>query len=347
MAAVYTPLHGVGGEWFTQALKRGGFSHISVVKSQSYPDGDFPRLTSLNPEEGDALDEAITVAKKAGVDVVLANDPDADRLQVAIKNVQGHFERMNGNEMGILLGYFAMKKACALGQVPLVATSIVSSRMLKKMAQAMGAHYVESLTGFGNIVASAESMSATTHTPLIFAYEEAIGFMLGDTVLDKDGISAGLRFMEIAAFLQGKKSLHSMLDELYLTYGAFFSRQWHWQFHGLEAKAMMARVMSEVRARPENEWASTLGYDSCAIYDLLRPQTSGAYVGLQADVVIIEVEDKCRLMFRPSGTEAKVKIYLEHHALVPSAAALDCLKREFSFRMQGEFEQLHKPEWVE
>lgn len=297
LSIVYTPLHGVGRDFFVRALKSQGFNNIHVVQDQAEPDGSFPTVIFPNPEEQHALDRAHQEARNLSIDWVFANDPDADRLQLSCYD-QADFKKLSGNEMGVILGYFVIDAAIRKGQKPLVASSIVSSRMLEAMATQLGAHYIDALTGFANIAENAIKAEQRLGCPLVFAYEEAIGFLVGKTILDKDGINTGLRFMEIACYLsKQQKTIWQFLDELYLRFGVFMSDQWSWRM------PEVADIMTKLRSLTTAELTQMFGRSGWRIYDLAHKQ--------KADVIIFEIKNQARFIVRPSGTEPKIKFYFE------------------------------------
>lgn len=309
---VYTPLHGVGKKFFLQALSQEGFNKVVVVAEQAEPDGGFPTVAFPNPEENHTLDRADMLAIATKCEWVFANDPDADRLQVSCYNSSGRFSKLSGNEMGSILGYFAILRAQEMGIKPLLASSIVSSRMLRAMCLQMGAHYVDSLTGFSNIADSAMRAETNGDHVFVFGYEEAIGFLVGQVVLDKDGINAGARFMEIVGYLsKSNKTIWQLLDELYLRFGLYVNTQWSMRFDDIAAMTTMAKMMAKVRALSTSEVANCLGQSECKKFDLSFEQKNNCYEGLRADVVIFEINQVVRLIVRPSGTEPKIKFYLE------------------------------------
>ncbi|MCA9507789.1 MAG: phospho-sugar mutase [Myxococcales bacterium] len=311
LAIVYTAFHGVGKKYFLRALNESGFYQIEIVKKQSEPDGDFPTLDFPNPEEKNALDLAYVKADESKISWVFANDPDADRLQVACRDDDGKFKKLSGNEMGCLLGYFSLDKGIKEGVNPLVASSIVSSRMLKNIAKSLGAFYVDGLTGFSNIAHAAIEQEKKTNAKFVFAYEEAIGFLVGKIVLDKDGINAAVHFMEIAAYLSKEKiSVWNFLNQLYLQFGLHLNVQWSKRFKGIHAHDEMNRVMKKLRLLSENEIIPYHG--NCWVkHDLSQPQNKGPYEKVIADIIIFEITNLGRLIIRPSGTEPKIKFYLE------------------------------------
>lgn len=307
----YTPLHGVGKKLFLRALLEEGFDNVMVVKEQSEPDGSFSTVQFPNPEEENTLNLAHRLAYEHACDLVIANDPDADRLQVSYPDSSGQMKKLSGNEIGSILGYFSILRAKEMGIRPLLASSIVSSRMLKTMCKAMNAQYIDALTGFSNIVSGIQNTKFDPEHRFVFGYEEALGFLMGLIVLDKDGIHAGVRFMEIAGLLKSaKKTIWQLLDDLYLKFGIFINTSWSWRFEGTHSMDLMKSVMAKVRNIELFRVAQLLDQSECKKFDLLDEQ-KGSYEGLCADVVIFEMEGRCRLIVRPSGTEPKIKFYLE------------------------------------
>ena len=275
LRVVYTPLHGVGGPITTEALRRGGFTDVHVVAAQEQPDPDFPTVAFPNPEEPGALDLALADADRLGADIVLANDPDADRLAVAVAG-----RRLTGDEVGCLLGRYLLSTRPATGE-RLVVTSIVSSTLLGRIADDFGAHHERTLTGFKWIVRPA---LAHPEWEFVLGYEEALGYSVGAFVRDKDGISAAVVVAEMAAALKADgRTLLDGLDDLDRRYGRYRTAQRSFRVSPAEQQEAMARARHHPDAQD------------------LRPQ---------ADVVVIEAAEG-RVVFRPSGTEPKLKLYAE------------------------------------
>ena len=305
---VYTPLHGVAKYYFSKVLQKENYHEVINVSIQEEPNGLFPTVNFPNPEEEHTLDEAYDLAIKHNINLVLANDPDADRLQVAFKE-DNAFYKLTGNEMGSILGYFAIKKALKDGFIPVVATSIVSSRMLKHMSLKMKAVYTEALTGFGNIAKAASIACKSDKYKIAFAYEEAIGFIVGDEILDKDGILSGVRFVEILAYLSYKNlNINDFLLQLNQEFGIFESLQWHERFEGLDAQTNMSSLMSKIRNINTNKFSDIFDGQNLNKSDLSITQS--LYPNINANVIILE-NDNIRFIIRPSGTEPKIKFYLE------------------------------------
>lgn len=334
LAIAYTALHGVGYNYFVRALKNEGFCRVISVEEQKNPDGSFPTLIFPNPEEEHALDRAYALAKENRCPWVFANDPDADRIQIACDDGGGNFVKLSGNEMGSVLGYFAIKKALEEGKKPLVASSLVSSRMLETMAKKMGAYYVDGLTGFSNIAHAALKEEQKNSSNFVFAYEEAIGFLMRSVVLDKDGISAGARFMEIASWLAKRgSSVWQFIDELFLQFGIFVNCQWSHRYEGLAAESLMKIAMEKARALSEKEMEAFVGIVGCKKYDLRGTENKGPYSGIIANIIIFEIKNYFRFIIRPSGTEPKIKFYLELIDQVDDTAMLAKKKSETSVKL--------------
>ncbi|HXW53801.1 MAG TPA: phospho-sugar mutase [Myxococcota bacterium] len=320
---VYTPLHGVGQRFFLAAASQEGFGNVTLVEAQSEPNGQFPSVCFPNPEENHTLDLAWETARAHDINWVFANDPDADRLQVSVRDENQEWRRLTGNEMGSILGYFAINRALLKGIKPLVASSIVSSRMLRAMSEQLGATYVDALTGFSNIVFKALETQKASDCHFIYGYEEAIGFLVDQVVLDKDGINAGLRFLEIAGFLKkSQQTVSEFVATLYQQFGIFVNDQWSVRFEGVNGMRKMASVMAAVRALPSEKMADMLSQSEVQKYDLNEAQKNNSYEGMQADVIIFEINPFLRLIVRPSGTEPKIKFYLELFEKVSSPQRL-------------------------
>jgi phosphomannomutase len=307
LKVVYTPLHGVGRDTFVRAAVRLGVAPI-VVPTQAEPDPLFPTVPFPNPEEPGALDAALALAVERDADVVIANDPDADRLAVALPH-DGSWRALTGNEIGWLLA--SARIAETTGPRRLVVTSVVSSSMLSKMAASAGIRCEEVLTGFKWIVRPAID---DPDAQFIFGYEEALGYAVNDIVRDKDGITAGIAFLQMMAALRADGlSPWDRLDQLATEFGRHISRQVSIRFDGADARGRMADRMQSLRSIPITELAgqhveSTIDYlaregnqrSDILRYDLEGPSEpqSGKLRG-------------GRVMLRPSGTEPKLKVYIE------------------------------------
>jgi phosphomannomutase len=316
LSIVYTPLHGVGLELCSQALSEAGFTNVHVVAEQAEPDGAFPTVAFPNPEEKGALDLALALAKTTHADLILANDPDADRLAAVVRTKDGAYRPLSGNDVGVLLGNYQLERDAASpkpGQ-PLVITTIVSSPLLGVIANARGAGYNETLTGFKWIANKAMEREAREGARFIFGYEEALGYSVGTVARDKDGIGAAVVFATLAAELHAQgKTLIDELERIGSLYGSFVSHQRSLGYPGAEGAKTMAALMSKLRASPPQSLA---GLTVATLTDCLA-QTRTDARGTESitlpksDVLVLELEGGHRVIARPSGTEPKLKIYFD------------------------------------
>ncbi|WP_422771793.1 phospho-sugar mutase [Plantactinospora sp. WMMC1484] len=295
LTIAYTPLHGVGGAVLTSVFSRAGFGVPGIVAEQAEPDPSFPTVPFPNPEEPGAVDRLVALAGKIGADLAIANDPDADRCAVAIPDPERGWRMLHGDEVGVLLADHLVRQ----GRTGLYATTIVSSSLLRALCQARGLPYGETLTGFKWIV-RAEPESGVAE--LTYGYEEAIGYCVApEQVRDKDGISAALVFAELAAMLKaGGRTVADRLDELAAEFGVHLTDQLSVRVDDL---AEIANAMTHLRTRTPG----TL---------LDEPVTSVRDLAPAADVLILRTRS-ARVVVRPSGTEPKLKAYLEVVEPVP------------------------------
>ncbi|WP_431945453.1 phospho-sugar mutase [Micromonospora marina] len=286
LKVAYTPLHGVGGVVLTAAFARAGFGVPGVVPEQAEPDPAFPTVSFPNPEEPGAVDLLVALADRTGADIAIANDPDADRCAVAVRDA-GSWRMLRGDEVGALLADHLMRR----GVTGLYATTIVSSALLRAMTAARGLPYDETLTGFKWIVRAGGGRE-----PLVYGYEEALGYCVAPAhVRDKDGITAALTVAELAAGLKAEgRTLLDRLDELAAEFGVHHTEQLSVRVEDLR---VIADAMARIRAATP---AALLGQPVTEASDLLP----------DADVVILRT-GAARVVIRPSGTEPKLKAYLE------------------------------------
>jgi phosphomannomutase len=292
LTIVYTPLHGVGGGALPTVLENAGFAAPQVVAEQEEPDPDFPTVAFPNPEEPGAIDRAVALAERTGADIVIANDPDADRCAAAVPDAtaEGGWRMLRGDEVGALLADHLLRA----GRSGVYATSIVSSSLLGTMARAAGQRYAETLTGFKWI----------GRLPgLVFGYEEALGYCVDPAhVSDKDGVSAALLLCEIAAEAKAAgRTLLDLLDDLAVAHGLHATDQLSVRVTDL---GEIAAAMERLRGTPP----ATLGGSAVTAADDL---TAGSADLPPTDGLRYRTEDGSRVVVRPSGTEPKLKCYLE------------------------------------
>jgi len=307
LAITYTPLHGVGGAVMTELFERAGYANVALVEAQFTPDGDFPTLAFPNPEEPGALDLALAQGDVANSSLVIANDPDADRLGAAVRSGEG-WRILRGDEIGWLL---ASKLLADAEPDDVVATSIVSSTLLEAMAKEAKVRYVVTLTGFKWISRAAGS------DHLRFGYEEALGFAVDPLVADKDGMSAALALCQLAHELaQDRKTLLDRLDEIEGHFGVHAGTQLSFRVDGPDALSAITRKVEGLRASAPTSLGGLL---VTRVVDLAK----GAFGLAPTEGVLLELGDHGRVVVRPSGTEAKLKAYVEVKTSPESGTALD------------------------
>ena len=302
----YTPLHGVGAATFLRALSRAGFAPPAVVAGQAEPDPEFPTAPFPNPEETGVLDLLMGLAADTGADVALAHDPDADRLAVAVPE-GGRWRLLTGDETGCLLAEHLLRRDGSErdGRRRLVVNTVVSSRLLPRIAAHHGADWAETLTGFKWIML-AHSERAARHR-LVLGYEEALGYAVGEVVRDKDGIGAALVTAELVAALKREgRTLSDLLDDLHRRHGVHASGQRSIRFESASGKQQpMKSAMAALRDAPPTALA---GAAVTAVHDL----AAGSSHLPPAEVVVLELLGmEARVIVRPSGTEPKMKVYSE------------------------------------
>lgn len=288
-----TPLHGVGGATLAAVLRRAGFTHLHMVPEQAAPDPSFPTVAFPNPEERGAMDLTLALAEKVGANVAIANDPDADRCAVAAV-IDGTWTTLHGDRVGALLGERLARRAAATGLSGTLANSIVSSQILARIAERHGFGYASTLTGF-KWIARTEG--------LIFGYEEAIGYCVApDMVRDKDGISAAVVIADLVAELAAAgHTLADELESLDREYGVYLTRQVSARLDSIEASG--AAVAAILAAPP-----AALGGSAVTVAEDMNLGIDGL---LPTPGLRLTTASGARVIIRPSGTEAKVKAYLE------------------------------------
>jgi phosphomannomutase len=319
LRVVYTPLHGVAAPLMLRAIERAGYPAPLVVAAQAEPDPDFPTVPFPNPEEPGALDLALAAARELDAGLVLASDPDGDRLAVAVpdQGAAGGWRMLTGDQAGALLGAFVLDATAGQpdpGQ-RLVASTVVSSALLSRIAAAAGVQYAETLTGFKWIVRAADERP---RTHFVFGYEEALGYAVGDVVRDKDGISAALAVLGLAARARAAgQSVLDRWDALETAHGVHLTAQ----------LTLATRAPGEVMARLRAAPPAALGaFPVRGITDL---GPGGALP--PTDALILRL-DGARVVLRPSGTEPKLKAYLEVSE-PPGAGRLGDARRRAGSRM--------------
>ncbi len=317
----YTAIHGVGHRLAIRALARAGFHGVAAVPSQSDPDGAFRTVPFPNPEEPGAMDRVLALAAETDTELVLANDPDADRLGAAVPDPSGRGYRvLTGNEIGALLGDDAIEHTPTGGRPKLVVSTVVSSSLLSRIARDRGVAFRETLTGF-KWIADAAMRAEAEGFAFVFGYEEALGFTVGPLVRDKDGIGAALRLAEAARFLKARgRTLLERLDQLLVAHGLTHQVQWSVRLPGAEGQERIRRAMAQLRNQPPSaigESPVVRVLDTEKGEERIRGESRPSPLPCSS-VLQFQGEDGSRLTVRPSGTEPKIKFYLE---LLTRAAA--------------------------
>jgi len=301
VSTVYTAMHGVGAETLRRSFAAAGFAAPHEVVQQVEPDPDFPTVAFPNPEEPGALDLSLALAKAVGADLVLANDPDADRLAVAVPDpaAAGGWRALTGDELGTLLADHLLRRGGHSAE-DVLATTVVSSRLLSTLAAAAGVAYGEALTGFKWVVRTPEEGQR-----FLFGYEEALGYCVGTLVRDKDGVSAAMVASELAAELKASgSSVVERLHEIFRTHGAHVTRQRSIRVGGSDWLTRVTAAMAAVRATPPPELAGR------AVLEIEDLAASPSRFPVPSDVLVWTL-DGARAVVRPSGTEPKLKCYAE------------------------------------
>jgi phosphomannomutase len=317
ISIVYTAMHGVGGKSVTEALRRFGFKQVHPVARQFAPDGTFPTVSFPNPEEPGALDLSHELAEALDADIVLANDPDTDRLAVSVPSPGGLWRPLSGNQIGCLLAEFLLRHGEDSQGTAI--NSIVSSPMLGAIAEAHGIEWRQSLTGFKWIWNAALELDAEGFGGLILGFEEALGYSVGTTVRDKDGISAAVAFAILAAEAAGDDQIVlDRLGDLYERYGVWVSTQVSIRRDTASGSDDISTAMTRLRTDPP---ASLAGIEVAGVTDYsVGAESRPNYLGA-TNLIELDLGATGRVLARPSGTEPKLKVYVDLTTDYPSDGA--------------------------
>lgn len=311
---VYTPLHGVGGAFVERVFREAGFDKLTLVAEQFEPDGRFPTLKNPdgsvgdpNPETGKALDLARKRGDEVGAELLLANDPDADRLAVNVRDEAGRWRQLTGNQIGILLADYQLSRYS--GKDGLVVYSIVSTPMVESIAREYGARAEATFTGFKWLWTAALALEQSDGLHYVFGFEEALGYCVFDKVHDKDGVSAALVFAEMAAQEAASGgSLGARLERLYRKHGLWVSQQVAVRREGPTGIASIREAVSKLAQHPPTQ---VRGVPVTRAIDYQTGEEARPAWMKREPMVRLELEDHTRLLVRPSGTEPKLKIYAD------------------------------------
>ncbi len=342
LTIVYTPLHGSGNIPVRRALADMGFTRVFVVPEQEKPDPTFHTVRVPNPEDPAAFKLALELQKKVHADLVFGTDPDCDRVGIAVLDGEGRVHALSGNQIGCLLLHYILDRRRANGTLPKNAAavkSIVSTELARAICDDYGCAMVETLTGFKFIAEKIEQFTETGEHTFVFGFEESCGYLSGTEVRDKDGVNASLLIAETAAWYKKQNmTLYDALEAIYKKYGYYDSKVTSFALSGMDGLQKMGALMSDLREKVPADFA---GKRVLAVRDYLkgeRVDTQGSVSALEqgkSNVLYYELEDGAWICVRPSGTEPKVKLYVnamsasheetEKQLQALSDAAVDCL----------------------
>ena len=318
---VYTPFHGTGYKLIPEALRRLGMKHVICVPEQMVIDGNFPTVVSPNPENPEGFYLAVDLAKKEGADFILGSDPDADRVGIMVRNDQGEYITISGNQTGVLLLDYligAKKRTGKMPDKPVALKTIVTTEMARKVAETNGLQCYDTFTGFKFLAEKKDKLENAGEGKVIFAYEESYGYMLGDYVRDKDAVTAALALTEMAAWYAGQgMTLYDALQKCYEKYGFYGEKTLNLVMPGLDGLKKMADLMAGLREHPPVEIAGVAvtqqkDYKDGSVVNVADgSKTTMELSG--SNVLRYEMADGTSLIVRPSGTEPKVKVYILAH----------------------------------
>lgn len=326
LSIVYTPLHGSGNVPVRRILKEVGITHVSVVKEQELPDPNFSTLKVPNPEDPSAFTLAMKLADEVGADVIFGTDPDCDRLGVAVRDKEGKFQLLTGNQIGCVLLHYILSSRKAQGTLPAngaAVKSIVSTSLANRICEDYGVEMFETLTGFKFIGEKIQQFQDTGSHTFLFGFEESYGFLSSTFVRDKDGVNASLLIAELAASCKAQGiTLYDRLQEIFARYGTFVEKVVSTTLPGKDGVARMQQIMKDLRAEAPKEIG---GLKVTAVRDYLRGVRVENGVetptGLPtSDVLYFELEGGNWVCVRPSGTEPKIKLYVNTNHKRPETA---------------------------
>lgn len=319
MKLIYTPFHGTGSRPVKEVLKRIGFKNVLVVKEQDTEDGDFPTVKSPNPENKEGFAIAIEMAKANDVDIIIGTDPDCDRVGIVVRDAEGEYRALTGNQTGALMAEYilrAKKESKTLPDNGVIIKTIVTTELAAEIAKAYGAEIVNTLTGFKYIGEKMTEYAKTGAHTYLMGFEESYGYLVGTHARDKDGVVASMLIAEMAAYYKTKgMSPYEALCDIYKKYGYFAEKTVSFTMPGKDGMEKMAALMAKLREEPVTACAGLSVTEST---DFANDET-----GLpKSDVIRYRFSDgKSQIIVRPSGTEPKIKLYISTSAQDEKAAA--------------------------
>lgn len=327
---IYSPLNGTGNKPVRAILKRIGIENVAVVPEQELPDGNFPTCPFPNPEIRQAFECALKMAEKNPADLLLATDPDCDRVGIAVPDKNGSYVLMTGNEVGVLMANYLLSQRKEMGLMPenpIIVKSIVTTEMVTAVAAKYGCEVKNLLTGFkyiGELITNLEKNGEQNR--FIVGMEESYGYLAGIHARDKDAVVASMLICEMAAFYKTQgKTLLDIINELYAEYGAYLNKVLNFGFEGAQGMAKMKSIMTELRENPPKEIAGlsvlqVLDYERSTDTDNLTGNVTPITLP-KSNVLSYKLPNGCGVIVRPSGTEPKIKVYITSRAENNAAAA--------------------------
>ena len=315
---VYTPFHGCGHQLVPEALKRAGVKHLLCEPKQMVIDGDFPTVKSPNPENPEGFYLAVELARSNDVDFILGTDPDSDRVGIMVRDKDGEYKVMTGNQTGVVLVDYmlgAMQRTGKLPANPVALKTIVTTEMAKAVAESYGAKCYDTFTGFKFIAEKKNALEGSGEGTVVFSYEESYGYMLGDFVRDKDAVTASLLLTEMAAYYCAKgMTVLDAYQALCEKHGYYGEKTHNLVMPGLDGLADMARLMKRLREEPPAEIggvkvAQRKDYADGSVIDCATGEKSAMELS-GSNVLRFELADGTSIIVRPSGTEPKIKVYI-------------------------------------
>jgi len=315
---VYTPFHGTGYKLIPEVLKRAGFKHIICEPKQMVPDGNFSTVASPNPENPEGFYLAVELADKEGADFILGSDPDADRVGIMVRNEEGKFVPISGNQTGVLMLDYVIGAKKRVGRMPanpVALKTIVTTEMARKVAEDNGLQSFDTFTGFKFLAEKKDKLEGAGEGKVIFAYEESYGYMLGDYVRDKDAVTAALVLSEMAAWYYSQgMTLYQAMQKLYEKYGMFTEKTLNLVMPGLDGLKKMKQLMIDLREKPLTEIAGVAvvgrkDYSDGTDTDVATGKVTEMELK-GSNVLKYKLAEGTDLVIRPSGTEPKVKVYV-------------------------------------
>ncbi|MBR3309579.1 MAG: phospho-sugar mutase [Lachnospiraceae bacterium] len=307
VTVVYTPLHGAGIMIVPKLLQRFGFTDFTVVPEQEKPDGNFPTVEFPNPEMPAAFALADKLGQEKNADIIIATDPDADRIGMHVRDKGGNYHELNGNVIGCLICEYELSRRKAQGQLPedgFVVRSIVSSRLFDIIAESYGVEVKKVLTGFKNIGAEILKSEESGKGTYLFGYEESYGYLVGTYARDKDACVAALKLCEMCTYYKSEgKTLWDAVEEMYQKYGFHLEKTISVTKKGIDGMAAIAKTMEDMRNDPPKELG---GFEILSFLDYQKPETTGLS---KSNVLYFDLPDAW-VCVRPSGTEPKIKYYV-------------------------------------